>query len=149
MSASNRAAMATMIAVFFSVTAARCSDAAGGSQGSASAQSGDKSSNSKIDANLTDLPTYPNLTSGSMMGHPPAQGGFYNATTNDSYATVVAWYRSHLTGATESHSGYIDSTTGHKEIEFHMTKWNEQVVIDANPSNPGTTGIALGQDAHK
>jgi len=150
MSVSNRASLATMIAVLFSVTAARCSEPAGSSQSSASAQSGEKSSNSKIEPNLTELPTYPNLISGSMMGHPPTQGGLYNARTNDSYATVVAWYRSHLSGATESHSGYIDSTTGHKEIEFRLAKWGEEVVIEWNPNNPDlpSTGISLGQDAH-
>jgi hypothetical protein len=147
MSASNRATLATMIAILLGVTAARCSDAAGGSQSSASAQSGDKSSGKKIDANLTDLPTYPNLTSGSMMGHPPTQGGVYNATTNDAYATVVEWYRSRLQGAKEEHSGYIDTTTGRKEIEFHLAKWNEQVVISSEPATPGTAFV-LGQDAH-
>lgn len=148
MSASNRATVATMIAILFGVTAARCSDAAGSSQGSASAQSGDKSSGKKIDANLTDLPTYPNLTSGQMMGHPPTQGGVYNATTSDSYATVVEWYRSRLPGATLKVSGYIDTTTPHKEIEFHMAKWNEQVMIDFDPKYPETS-ITLGQDAHQ
>ena len=148
MSASNRAAMAAMVAVLFSGTAARCSDSAGGSQGSASAPSGDNSSGKKLDANLTDLPTYPNLTSASMMGHPPTQGAVFSATTNDSYATVVAWYRARLTGATEKVSGYIDTTTPHKEIEFHMAKWNEQVMIDFNPQYPGTS-ITLGQDAHQ
>jgi hypothetical protein len=148
MSASNRTALATTIAILFGVTAARCSDSAGSSQGSASAPSGEKSSDKKIDANLTDLPTYPNLTSASMMGTPPKQGGVYSATTNDSYATVVEWYRSRLPGATLKVSGYIDTTTPHKEIEFHMAKWNEQVMIDFNPQYPGTS-ITLGQDAHQ
>ena len=101
----------------------------------------------KIEKNLTDLPAYPNLTSGSMLGHPPTQGAVYNATTNDSYEKVVAWYRAHLTGAKEVHSGYYDSTQGNREIEFHMNKWNEEVMINANPKYPGTS-IALGQDAH-
>jgi hypothetical protein len=148
MSASNRAAMATMIAVLFSVTAARCSDSAGGSQGSVLDQTAGRASRKKIAANLTDLPTYPNVIWASMLGTPPNQGALYTATTNDPYPTVVAWYRSRLTGAKESVSGYIDTTTAHKEIEFHMDKWNEQVLVDFNPSDGGITSITLGQDAH-
>jgi hypothetical protein len=106
-------------------------------------------SQSKIEPNLTDLPTYPNLTSGSMLGHPPTQGAVYNATTNDSYDKVVAWYRARLHGAKEEHSGYYDSTQGNREIEFHLTKWNEQVMINANPKQYPGTSIALGQDAHQ
>jgi len=102
---------------------------------------------SEIAKNLTDLPAYPNLTSATMLGHPPQQGAVYDATTNDDYATVVAWYRARLKGAKESHSGFIDTTTGRKEIEFHMDKWNEVVAIASDPQHPGT-GITLGQDAH-
>jgi len=107
-----------------------------------------RSSAEKIEPNLTDLPTYPNLTSGSMLGHPPTQGAVYNAITNDSYDKVVAWYRARLHGAKEVHSGYYDSTQGNREIEFHMTKWNEQVMINSNPKQYPGTSIALGQDAH-
>ena len=142
MFAPHRIASATAVALLMAVAFGCSKSAAAGS----SASSG-SSSQSKIEANLTDLPTYPNLTSGSMLGHPPTQGAVYNATTNDPYPTVVAWYKARLTGATEKHSGYIDSTTGHKEIEFHMAKWNEQVMIDADPKYSGVS-IALGQDAH-
>ena len=142
MCASHRVRAATAMALL--VLAIGCSKSA--SQ-EASAQARSKSQ-SKIEPNLTDLPTYPNLTSGSMLGHPPTQGAVYNATTNDSYDKVVAWYRARLTGAREEHSGYYDSTQGNREIEFHLTKWNEQVMIDANPKYPGTS-IALGQDAHQ
>ena len=135
---------ATIAIAFLLATTTVCSKSA--SQGtSASAKSSKKE---KIEANLTDLPAYPNLTSGSMLGHPPTQGAVYNATTNDSYDKVVAWYRAHLTGAQEVHSGYYDSTQGNREIEFHMTKWNEQVMINSNPKQYPGTSIALGQDAH-
>ena len=135
---------ASFAIVFVLATTTVCSKSA--SQGtSASAKA---SRNPKIEANLTDLPTYPSLTSGSMLGHPPTQGAVYNATTNDSYDKVVAWYRAHLTGAKEVHSGYYDSTQGNREIEFHMAKWNEQVMINSNPKHYPGTSIALGQDAH-
>ena len=137
-----RIASATIAAMLVAVAFGCSKSAAAGSSTSS------RSSNqSKIAANLTDLPAYPNLTSASMMGTPPNQGAVYSATTDDPYPTVVAWYRSHLTGATEKVSGYIDTTTSHKEIEFHMAKWNEQVMIDHNPQYPGTS-ITLGQDAH-
>ncbi len=140
---SHRVTVATTIALLLAA-ASGCSKSAGaGSSGAPGS-----SSNSKIAENLTDLPTYPNLTSASMMGHPPTQGAVFSATSNDPYPTVVAWYRSRLTGATEKVSGYIDTTTPHKEIEFHMAKWNEQVMIDFNPQYPGTS-ITLGQDAHQ
>jgi hypothetical protein len=104
------------------------------------------SSKSKIDANLTDLPTYPNLTSGMMLGHPPTQGGLYDAHTNDSYEQVLAWYRARLPGAIEKKS-VVDGVNGQKGIELHLAKWNEQVVITSRPGTPGTA-FALGQDAH-
>jgi hypothetical protein len=143
MFASPRVRAATALA--FLVFAIGCSKSA--SQ-EASPQARSKSQ-SKIEPNLTDLPTYPNLTSGSMLGHPPTQGAVYNATTNDSYDKVVAWYRARLHGAKEEHSGYYDSTQGNWEIEFHLTKWNEQVMINANPKQYPGTSIALGQDAHQ
>lgn len=143
MFASRRITAATAIALL--ALAIGCSKSA--SQG-ASTQSRTKSQ-SKTEPNLTDLPTYPNLTSGSMLGHPPTQGAVYNAMTNDSYDKVVAWYRARLKGAKEVHSGYYDSTQGNREIEFHMTKWNEQVMINSNPKAYPGTSIALGQDAHQ
>jgi hypothetical protein len=114
---------------------------------SQSANGGHSSSKTKIDKNLTDLPAYPNLTSATMLGHPPQHGAVYDGTTNDSYETVVAWYRARLKGAKESHSGFIDTTKGNKEIEFHIDKWNEQVAIASYAQTPGTA-ITLGQDAH-
>jgi hypothetical protein len=148
MIASNRAPLAAVVAILLGVVAARCSEPAGAASNAASGQSAStQSSGDKIEANLTDLPTYPNLTSGSMLGHPPKQGAVYNAMTNDSYDQVLAWYRSRLAGAREVHSGYYDSTKGKREIELHLTKWNEQVMLYADPTTPGTS-IALGQDAH-
>jgi hypothetical protein len=134
---------ATIAIGFLLATTTFCSKSA--SQGtSASARS---SSKSKIAANLTDLPTYPNLTSGMMMGHPPTQGGLYDAHTNDSYEQVVAWYRAKLPGAREQKS-IVDGVNGQKGIELHLAKWNEQVVITSRPGTPGTA-FALGQDAHQ
>lgn len=139
----SKRATATLVALLVAVATA-CSRTASAD----SAASGASSDQSKIAANLTDLPTYPNLTSGMMMGHPPTQGAVYSATTNDSYDKVVAWYRARLHGAKEVHSGYYDSTQGNMEIEFHLEKWNEQVMITANAKNSAGTGISLGQDAH-
>jgi hypothetical protein len=143
MLASNKAPLATVVAILLSVVAARCSVPAGAASNAASEQSTSK----KIEANLTDLPTYPNLTSGSMLGHPPTQGAVYNAKTNDSYHQVLAWYRSHLPGAKEEHSGYFDGVNGQKEVELHLAKWNQQVQIATSPTYQGTS-IALAQDAH-
>lgn len=142
MLASHRAA-ATLVALLLAA-ASGCSKAASAD----SAASGSSSSQSKLDKNLTDLPTYPNLNSAMMMGHPPTQGAVYDATTSDSYDKVVAWYRAHLQGAKEEHSGYYDSTKGDHQIEFHMAKWNEQVMIYANAQKSPGTSITLGQDAH-
>jgi hypothetical protein len=141
MLASNRASWATVIAAIF-ITVGGCSKSASNASGAATGQSGKRN----IDANLTELPTYPSLTSGMMMGHPPAQGGLYDAHTNDSYEQVVAWYRARLPGATEKKS-IVDGVNGQKGIELHLAKWNEQVVITSNPAQPGTA-FALGQDAH-
>jgi hypothetical protein len=141
MFASHRATVTIAIA-FLVATTTVCSKSA--SQGtSASAKASKKS---RIDANLTDLPTYPNLTSGMMMGHPPTQGGLYDAHTNDSFEQVLAWYRAKLPGAREQKS-IVDGVNGQKGIELHLAKWNEQVVITSRPGSPGTA-FALGQDAH-
>jgi hypothetical protein len=141
MFASHRAT-ATIAIAFLVATTTVCSKSA--SQGtSASAKASKKS---RIDANLTDLPTYPNLTSGMMLGHPPTQGGLYDAHTNDSYEQVLAWYRAKLPGASEKKS-IVDGVNGQKGIELHLAKWNEQVVITSRPGTPGTA-FALGQDAH-
>lgn len=136
-------ATATLVALLLAIASA-CSKTASAD----SAASQGSSRQAKMDKNLTDLPTYPNLTSGMMMGHPPTQGGVFNATTKDSYDTVVAWYRARLQGAKEVHSGYYDSTQGRREIEFHMAKWGEQVMIYANAQSNDGTSITLGQDAH-
>ncbi|MEO8881763.1 MAG: hypothetical protein ABI446_15325 [Gemmatimonadaceae bacterium] len=126
----------------------KCSNDASSSANTAiSSASNSQGTTSGIEANLTDLPTYPNLTAGKMMGHPPKQGALYNAKTNDSYEQVVGWYRSKLTGATEGHSGYVDGKNGKRETEFHLSKWNEQVSILADSSVKGTL-FTLGQDAH-
>lgn len=148
MIASNRAPLAGVVAILLSVVAARCSVPAGAASTAASGQSAStQSATKKIEANLTDLPTYPNLTSGTMLRMPPKLGAVYNATTNDSYDQVLAWYRARLAGAREVHSGYYDSTKGHRQIEMHLTKWNEQVVITSSPDTPGAA-FALEQDAH-
>jgi hypothetical protein len=102
---------------------------------------------SKIDANLTGLPTYPNLTTATMNGHPPAQGGLYDSHTNDSYEQVTTWYRAHLPGAKEEKNRYIDGVNGQKATTFYTTKFNGQVAIATKTGEPGT-GIALGEDAH-
>ena|GEM_PF-2194079 len=148
MIASNRAPLAAVVAILLSVVAARCSVPGGGASNAASGQSAStQSASDKIGANLTDPPTYPNLTSGSMLNMPPNLGAVYNATTNDSYDQVLAWYRARLAGAREVHSGYYDSTTGHREVELHLTKWNEWVQITSTPGTPGAT-FGLTQDAH-
>ena len=141
MFASHRSSATIAIAVLLATTTV-CSKSA--SQGSTT--SARSMSKSKLDANLTDLPTYPNLTSGMMMGHPPTLGGSYDAHTNDSYEKVLAWYRAKLRGASEKES-IVDGANGQKGIELHLAKWNEQVVITSRPGSPGTA-FALGQDAH-
>ena len=138
---SHRTAATIVIAVLLATTTV-CSKSAS----QASSASAKSSSKSKIDANLTDLPTYPNLTSGMMMGHPPTQGGLYDAHTNDSFEQVLAWYRAKLPGAREQKS-IVDGVNGQKGIELHLAKWNEQVVITSRPGTQGTA-FALGQDAH-
>ncbi len=147
-----RAPMVAMIAAVLTI-GGRCSEDATNSSNASSASSASNvesgpAPSSKIEANLTDLPTYPNLTSGSMMGHPPTQGALYSATTNDSYDQVVTWYRAHLAGAREEHSKNTDGFNGQREIEFHLPKWNEQVVILADSAVAGTK-FTLGQDAHQ
>jgi hypothetical protein len=141
MFASHRVTAAIAVAFLVASTTV-CSKSA--SQGSAA--SARSSGKSKIAKNLTDLPTYPNLSSGMMMGHPPTQGGLYDAHTSDSYETVLAWYRAKLPGAIEKKS-IVDGVNGQKGIELHLAKWNEQVVITSSPGSSGTA-IALGQDAH-
>lgn len=141
MFACNRAPWSTVIVAMF-LAVGGCS----GSASNASAPGGGQSVKGSIDANLTELPTYPNLTSGTMLGHPPAQAGLYDAHTNDSYDKVVAWYRARLPGATEKKS-IVDGVHGQKGIELHLAKWNEEVVITFDPATPGTS-FALGQDAH-
>jgi hypothetical protein len=132
----------TIVIAFLVATTTVCSKSAS----QASSASAKPSKKSRIDANLTDLPTYPNLTSGMMMGHPPTQAGLYDAHTNDSFEQVVAWYRAKLPGAIEKKS-IVDGVNGQKGIELHLAKWNEQVVITSRPGSPGTA-FALGQDAH-
>ena len=134
---------ATLSIAFLVATTTVCSKSAS----QASSASAKPSKKSRIDANLTDLPTYPNLTSGMMMGHPPTQGGLYDAHTNDSFEQVLAWYRAKLPGAREQKS-IVDGVNGQKGIELHLAKWNEQVVITSRPDSPGTA-LALGQDAHQ
>ena len=103
---SHRTAATIVIAVLLATTTV-CSKSAS----QASSASAKSSSKSKIDTNLTDLPTYPNLTSGMMMGHPPTQGGLYDAHTNDSFEQVLAWYRAKLPGAREQKS-IVDGVNG-------------------------------------
>jgi hypothetical protein len=141
MFASHRTSATIAIAFLLAITTV-CSKSAS----QASNAPAKSSSKSNIAPNLTDLPTYPNLTSGMMMGHPPTQGGLYDAHTNDSYEQVVAWYRAKLPGASEKKS-IVDGVNGQKGIELHLAKWNQQVVITSRPGSPGTA-FALGQDAH-
>jgi hypothetical protein len=147
MRTSNRAPLALVVVILFSGVAARCSAPGGSTANETAGQSAtSQRASTKIAANLTDLPTYPNVTSATMMGHPPTQGGIWDAHTNDSYDQVLAWYRGRLPGAKEAKS-IVDGVNGQRGIELHVAKWNEQVVITSRPGVPGTA-FALTQDAH-
>jgi hypothetical protein len=155
MHASNWKAMVTTVAVLLSVTAARCSDGSVKSSGtdnttsSATAQSDDDdASDDKLEPNPTDLPTYPNLVSGSQIDNKTSgRGGVYKGRTKDPYDKVVEWYRAKLTGAREYHSRYYVDTVGTKEDQFSLDKWNGHVIIGMESSKPGTM-IILTEEPH-
>lgn len=71
---------------------------------------GEGTVSSKLTANPTDLPAYPNLSKASLMHTGRAIAKVYNAETHDPYETVVAWYRKRLVGAKESESGFVKDT---------------------------------------
>lgn len=137
MRASFKAPLA-LAAMLISVVAARRSEP---SIQLASAQATGK----KIDANLTELPTYPRLTFGLMRGHPPKEVGLYDAATNDSYDRVLAWYRAKLPKALEEKSD-VGGTKG-MVLRVNKAKWTDKVVISARRSPPGTL-LHLEQRPH-
>ncbi|MEO7038742.1 MAG: hypothetical protein ABI186_01800 [Candidatus Elarobacter sp.] len=96
------------------------------------------STSSEIATNPTDLPGYPNLSRASVMGGGKGVATLYNAASPDSDATVLAWYRSRLHGATEQQSGFVKDT-----ITFSLPH-GEQVVVQKDGVQ---TLIALGADA--
>jgi hypothetical protein len=103
-----------------------------------SSEAGEATITSNVAANPTDLPTYPNLTTASVMRTGRASAKVYNAQTHDPYETVVAWYRKRLVGATESESGFVKDT-----LTFSLPN-GRQVIVQGRPP---ITYITLSSNA--
>jgi hypothetical protein len=91
----------------------------------------------EIARNPIGLPAYPNLWKASVTGGAKGVATLYEAATHDAYETVLASYRSGLTGASEEKSGYV------KEL-VRLPHGKSVTVCRSENDN---SLIALGMDA--